>query len=142
VYGVYLRKKGRPSISLRATAEDWSYVPKQEAWKLLRAKCEPLSLLTLYLGDGAYYKPKPRTAILRIWVGNHAIILPKSLARVLVEKAYATNYGRLLDILKCEKWQALKMKACSQRATRLDPDFVLRRLFELAESPSLPQQNL
>ena len=143
VYGVYLRKKGRPSVSLRATAEDWFHVPKQEAWKLLRAKCEPLSLLTLYLGDGAYYvRAKPRAVILRIWVGNHAITLPKSIARMIVEKAYATKYGDLLDMLKCEKWEALKMKAYSPRAARLDPDFALRRLFELAESPSLPQQNL
>jgi hypothetical protein len=80
--------------------------------------------------------------MLRISVGNTDATLPKSIARMIVKEAYATKYGDLLDMLKCEKWEALKMKAYSPRAARLDPDFALRRLFELAESPPLPQQNL
>jgi RNAse (barnase) inhibitor barstar len=140
VYGIFLRRKGKPSIAWRIVAQDWHYVSKREAWRRLRAKCDPLSLLTLYLGDGKM-SWRGRT-MLRISVGNTDATLPKSIARMIVKEAYATKYGDLLDMLKCEKWEALKMKAYSPRAARLDPDFALRRLFELAESPPLPQQNL
>jgi hypothetical protein len=139
VYGIYLRRKGKPSIAWRIVAQDWHYVSKREAWRRLRAKCDPLSLLTLYLGDGKMCRGH---TMLRISVGNTDATLPKSIVRMIVKEAYATKYGDLLDALKCEKWEALKMKAHSPRAARLDPDFALRRLFELAESPPLPQQNL
>jgi hypothetical protein len=141
VYGIFLRRKGKPSIAWRIVAQDWHYVSKREAWRRLRAKCDPLSLLTLYLGDGKMYR-RGRTSVLRISVGNTDATLPKSIARMIVKEAYITKYGDLLDMLKCEKWEALKMKTYSKRAARLDPDFALRRLFELAESPPLPQQNL
>jgi hypothetical protein len=67
------------------------------------AKQHPLGMLTWYLGDGCRHKED-----LKYKVGNNDEYKPKSLVAEMLQAAYHTGYGKLLDLLDSEKWIALK----------------------------------
>ncbi|MCC6005647.1 MAG: hypothetical protein LM590_15015 [Thermofilum sp.] len=107
---IYLKalnlNKGRLSIKWCIKAKSWEQQwPTREGKKLAQqaAKQHPLALLTWYLGDGERHKYDLRYA-----VGNSEEHLPKELAQQIVQAAYQTSYGKLLDLLGSEKWEALK----------------------------------
>jgi len=57
----------------------------------------------VYLGDG-----KTHPDSLLISIGNGEERKPKKLVVEIVQKAYESGYGKLLDALNCRKWEALK----------------------------------
>jgi hypothetical protein len=67
------------------------------------ARANPLSLLTLYLGDGCKH-PKA----FAVSVGGRAEYYEITAVPGIIKKAYESGYGKLLDAVKCDKWLALK----------------------------------
>jgi hypothetical protein len=67
------------------------------------AKRDPLGMLAWYLGDG-----KRHRFILKYMIGNDEKYEPRELVQQMIQAAYQTGYGKLLDLLDSEKWQALK----------------------------------
>jgi hypothetical protein len=111
ISGLFLRKRKPPSIMWKAVAKNWPYMSKSEARKHANSR---IAMLTLYLGDGKT-DGGTRANAFRISVGNSFEKKPRSLAAEIIRDAYAFGYGQLLDILQCEKWEALK------RLSRLPP---------------------
>jgi len=98
--------KTKPTIHWKIIAKSWRQQWHTREGKMLAqqvAKRHPLGLLTWYLGDGWKH---PQT--LRFAVENDEEYAPKELAHTMLKAAYQTGYGRLLDLLGIEKWQALK----------------------------------
>jgi len=60
-------------------------------------------MLTWYLGDG-----EKHPEVFRFAIQNDEKYEPKQLARQILQAAYQTGYGKLLDLLNSEKWQMLK----------------------------------
>jgi len=68
---------------------------------------EPLSLSTLYLGDGC--RDRKSFMCERSGVRAREITLPKEkVVPRIIEEAYRCGYGLLLDLLKSLRWEALK----------------------------------
>jgi hypothetical protein len=95
--------KSDPTIKWDIRAEDWKqqWPSKKTAQQI--AERHPLSLLTWYLGDGERHSHSLAYA-----VGKEIKYKPKRLVAEMLEAAYQTGYGELLDLLGCEKWAALK----------------------------------
>ena len=100
-----LNKRG-PSIEWHLTAKDWVRQWRGPSGKRLAreiARRTRLGLLTLYLGDG--HKHRDTFAVA---VGDDDEYYKIALVPEIVRKAYETGYGKLLDVVKCDKWLALK----------------------------------
>jgi hypothetical protein len=107
---IYLKtlnlNKGRPSIEWHIKTKSWRQQWHGKDGKKLAqqaAKQHPLGMLARYLGDGMRHKYS-----LRYRVGNSEEYVPKELAQQMLNAAYQTGYGKLLDSLDSEKWAALK----------------------------------
>jgi len=107
---IYLKtlnlNEGRPSIEWHIKAKSWRQQwPTREGKRLAQqaAKQHPLGMLARYLGDGMRHKYS-----LRYRVGNSEEYVPKELAQQMLNAAYQTGYGKLLNSLDSEKWAALK----------------------------------
>jgi hypothetical protein len=77
---------------------------KKQAKQELEQEQHPLTLLTWYLGDGTKGKapefldgeiPKRRP-------------MTREEAKIMLEFAYKTGIGKLMDVLECDKWKLLK----------------------------------
>jgi hypothetical protein len=103
---LHLNKRG-PAIAYYLIAKDWKQQwrgssGKQRARAI--ARTSPLGLLTMYLGDG---DKSPKS--FAIFVGYSCEYYKVATASIVVETAYKeTDYGRLLDVIKCDKWLTLK----------------------------------
>jgi hypothetical protein len=96
----------KPTISWGIATKSWEQQwPTREGKKLAQqvAKQHPLGMLTWYLGDG-----EKHPEVLRFAIQNDEKYEPKQLAQQILQAAYQTGYGKLLDLLDSEKWQALK----------------------------------
>jgi hypothetical protein len=105
IKGLHLNKRG-PSIEWRLIAKDWVQQWRGPSGKRLAreiARANPLGLLTLYLGDG--HKHPEAFAVS---VGSDDEYYKIASVPGIVRKAYETAYGKLLDIIRCDKWLALK----------------------------------
>ena len=105
---VYLNKRGS-TLGWTVRAESWEQRWSEKERARALAEQHPLGFLTLYLGDGCKH---PDT--LKIAVGNDEEIKPRRLVPEIIAAAYECGYGRLLDAIQCEKWQALKKLAPKQ----------------------------
>jgi hypothetical protein len=95
-----------PTLTWTIRSKSWEQQwPTREGKKLAQqvAKQHPLGMLTWYLGDGRRHKYD-----LRYKVGNEEKYEPKDLAQQILQAAYRTGYGKLLDSLGSEKWAAVK----------------------------------
>ncbi|AJB41108.1 hypothetical protein TCARB_0030 [Thermofilum adornatum 1505] len=95
-----------PTFAWTITSKSWNQQwPKREGKKLAQkiAEQHPLGMLTWYLGDG-----EKHPEVLRFAIQNDEKYEPKHLAQQILQVAYQTNYGILLDLLDSEKWQILK----------------------------------
>jgi hypothetical protein len=95
-----------PTLDWSITSKSWNQQwPKREGKKLAQKVAEqhPLGMLTWYLGDG-----EKHPEVLRFAIQNDEKYEPKHLAQQILQAAYQTNYGILLDLLDSEKWQMLK----------------------------------
>jgi hypothetical protein len=105
ITGLHLNKSG-PSIAWNLDAKDWRQEWLGSEGKVRareEAERSALGLLTLYLGDG---KMHPDSFLFSS--GNNEYRKPKELTIELVKEAYECRYGKLLDVLKCKKWENLK----------------------------------
>jgi len=107
---VYLKNlnfnKSGPTIHWVLTAKSWNQQwPTREGKKQAQqvAKRNPLGLLAWYLGDGRRHKHDLLYA-----VGDDEEYKPKNLIPEILQAAYYTGYGKLLDLLESEKWITLK----------------------------------
>jgi hypothetical protein len=98
--------KSGPTIHWVLTAKSWNQQwPTREGKKQAQqvAKRHPLGLLAWYLGDGRRHKHDLLYA-----VGDDEEYKPKNLIPEILQAAYYTGYGKLLDLLESEKWTAIK----------------------------------
>ena len=105
IIALHLNKRG-PSIEWHLTAKDWVRQWRSPSGKRLAreiARRTRLGLLTLYLGDG--HKHRDTFAVV---VGDDDEYYKIALVPEIVRKAYEAGYGKLLDVVKCDKWLALK----------------------------------
>jgi hypothetical protein len=105
--------KTKPTIVWRITAKSWiQQWPKREGKKLAQkvAKLHPIGMLAWYLGDGEKSNDSVRFSI-----ENNDVSVRKDMAPQMVQVAYQTSYGQLLDLLDCEKWTLLKQLEPIQR---------------------------
>jgi hypothetical protein len=105
IASLHLNKR-QPSIEWRLIAKDWVQQWRDPSGKRLAreiARANPLGLLTLYLGDG--HKHPEAFAVS---VGSDDEYYKIASIPGIVRKAYETAYGKLLDIIRCDKWLALK----------------------------------
>jgi hypothetical protein len=95
-----------PTLAWTITSKSWEQQWSTRDGKKLAqqvAKQHPLGMLTWYLGDGRRHKHNLLYA-----VGDNEEYKPKSLVPEILQIAYQTGYGRLLDILNSDKWQVIK----------------------------------
>jgi hypothetical protein len=105
IASLHLNKR-QPSIEWRLIAKDWVQQWRDPSGKRLAreiARANPLGLLTLYLGDG--HKHPEAFAVS---IGSDDEYYKIASIPGIVRKAYETAYGKLLDIIRCDKWLALK----------------------------------
>jgi hypothetical protein len=105
ITGLNLNKRGL-SIVWRLVARDWTQEwlgPEGKARAREEAEGNALGLLTLYLGDGTICARS-----FSIYNGYKVNYKPKKLIVEILKEAYECGYGKLLDIIKCEKWEKLK----------------------------------
>jgi hypothetical protein len=105
IIALHLNKRG-PSIGWQLIAKDWVQQWRGPSGKRLAreiARANPLGLLTLYLGDGCKH-PKA----FAVSVGGRAEYYEITAVPEIIKKAYESGYGKLLDVVKCDKWLALK----------------------------------
>ena len=105
IIALHLNKRGS-SIEWQLIAKDWrEYWRGSSSKRLAReiARANPLSLLTLYLGDGCKHPES-----LAIATESRAEYYEITVVPEIVRRAYETGYGKLLDAVKCDKWLALK----------------------------------
>jgi hypothetical protein len=98
--------KERPSIAWRLKAKDWAqqwHGPGGKRAAREIAKTTPLGLLTLYLGDGHRHP-----GVFAISVGSDDEYYKITEVPGILRRAYETGYGKLLDIIRCYRWLALK----------------------------------
>ena len=78
---------------------------KKQAKQEVEQEQHPLELLTWYLGDGLKVKGRPE-----FFDGEIPRRRPitREEAKIMLEFAYKTNFGKLMDILECDKWKLLK----------------------------------
>jgi hypothetical protein len=96
----------RPTFTWTLISLDWEQEwPTREGKKQAQqvASQHPLGMLAWYLGDGRRHKYD-----LRYKIGNEEKYEPKDLAQQILQAAYQTGYGKLLDLLESEKWTAIK----------------------------------
>jgi hypothetical protein len=99
--------KQRSSIEWRLIAKDWVQQWRDPSGKRLAreiAKRAPLGLLTLYLGDGHKHRDTFAVSI----GSDDEYYKRRTVVPGIIEKAYETGYGKLLDVIRCDKWLALK----------------------------------
>ena len=106
IAALHLNKR-QPSIEWLLIAKDWVQQwrgpsGKQRAREIARAN--PLALLALYLGDGHRH---PDTFAVSIG-SDDEFYKRRTVVPGIIEKAYETGYGKLLDVIRCDKWLALK----------------------------------
>ncbi|MEM0234957.1 hypothetical protein [Thermofilum sp.] len=95
-----------PTFAWTITSKSWEQQwPTREGKKQAQqvASQHPLGMLAWYLGDGRRHKYD-----LRYKIGNEEKYEPKDLAQQILQAAYQTGYGKLLDLLESEKWTAIK----------------------------------
>jgi len=95
-----------PTLAWIITSKSWNQQwPTREGKNIAKKEAEqhPLGLLAWYLGDGKKHRNTFRFAI-----KNDEKSMPIRLVQQILQAAYQTGYGRLLDLLNSEKWQALK----------------------------------
>ena len=105
IIALHLNKRG-PSIDWRLEAKGWREYWRGSSGKRLAreiARANPLSLLTLYLGDGCKHPES-----LAIATESRAEYYEITVVPEIVRRAYETGYGKLLDAVKCDKWLVLK----------------------------------
>jgi hypothetical protein len=107
---VYLKvlnlNMNEPTLAWTIISKSWEQQwPTREGKKLAQqvAKQHPLGMLAWYLGDGRRHRYD-----LRYKVGNEEKYEPKDLSQQILQAAYQTGYGKLLDLLDSEKWAAVK----------------------------------
>jgi hypothetical protein len=78
---------------------------KKQAKQEVEQEKHPLELLTWYLGDGLKTKGRPE-----FFDGEIPRRRPitREEAKIMLEFAYKTGIGKLMDILECDKWKLLK----------------------------------
>jgi hypothetical protein len=106
----------KPTIAWQMSSKSWiQQWPGKEGKKLAQqeARETPLGMLAWYLGDGRRHKYD-----LRYKVGNDTERKPKRLVQEILEAAYRTGYGTLLDLLQSEKWLTLKKLQPKQHPVR------------------------
>jgi hypothetical protein len=96
------------NLNMNGTTLDWSITsyswnqqwPTCEGKKLAQQVAEqhPLGMLTWYLGDG-----EKHPEVFRFAIQNDEKYEPKQLAQQILQAAYQTGYGKLLDLLNSEK---------------------------------------
>jgi len=95
-----------PTLAWTIISKSWEQQwPTREGKKLAQqvAKQHPLGMLAWYLGDGRRHRYD-----LRYKVGNEEKYEPKDLSQQILQAAYQTGYGKLLDLVDSEKWAAVK----------------------------------
>jgi len=95
-----------PTLTWTIISYSWDQQwPTREGKKQAQqvASQHPLGMLAWYLGDGRRHKYD-----LRYKIGNEEKYEPKDLAQQILQAAYQTGYGKLLDLLESEKWTAIK----------------------------------
>jgi hypothetical protein len=105
IKGLHLNKRG-PSIEWQLTAKGWVQQWHGPSGKRLAreiARANPLGLLTLYLGDG-----RKHPEAFAVAVGDSVEYYKIASVPGIVRKAYETGYGKLLDVMGCDKWLELK----------------------------------
>jgi hypothetical protein len=117
VAALHLNKRHALTISWLLIAKDWVQQwrgpdGKQRAREIARAS--PLGLLTLYLGDGLKHRNS-----FAIWVGHDYEYYKIAVVPMIIEKAYETGYGKLLDAIKCDKWLTAKNLKPKQNPVRV-----------------------
>jgi len=96
----------KPTLVWTIKSKSWKQQwPTREGKKQAQqvAKQHPLGMLAWYLGDG-----EKHPEALRFAIQNDEKYEPKQLAQQILQAAYQTGYGKLLDLLNSEKWQMLK----------------------------------
>ncbi|MCC6040107.1 MAG: hypothetical protein LM565_04745, partial [Thermofilum sp.] len=95
-----------PTLAWSITSKSWEQQwPTREGKKLAKhvAKRHPLGMLSWYLGDG-----KRHRFILKYSIEGNEKYESRELVQQMIQVAYQTGYGKLLDLLTCDKWKALK----------------------------------
>jgi hypothetical protein len=95
-----------PTLTWSITSKSWNQQwPTREGKKLAKqvAKQHPLGMLSWYLGDG-----KRHQFILKYSIEGNEKYESRELVEQIIQVAYQTGYGKLLDLLTCDKWKALK----------------------------------
>jgi hypothetical protein len=91
----------KPTLVWTIKSKSWNQQwPTREGKKLAQQVAEqhPLGMLTWYLGDG-----EKHPEVFRFAIQNDEKYEPKQLAQQILQAAYQTGYGKLLDLLNSEK---------------------------------------
>ncbi|MEM0208138.1 MAG: hypothetical protein QW360_00915, partial [Thermofilum sp.] len=98
-----LNKKG-PTIQWLLISKSWEQQwPGTDGKKQAKQIQHPLSQLTFFLGDGLKKKGRPE-----FFDGREKRPITREEAKIMLEFAYKTGIGKLMDVLECDKWKLLK----------------------------------
>jgi hypothetical protein len=110
ISGLNINKKG-PTLQWILESKTW-----EQEWSGREGKRKAqqiqhiLSGLTSYLGDGMKIKGMPT-----FYDGREKKPITRECAQAMISYAYTINYGTLLDLLGCDKWEELKRFAKSKK---------------------------